>query len=134
MYLPLSAKTCSPTFYLYRRTYIQSHNVNIFVYLKTLNLLWIYYEIKWYKLCQGIISFIWRDITWGYPGNPYSLKATSYTGYNLSIQTYIMVKILKPFFSPSSCYFPSLFCYPLSKVFKGVSLDMRIPSLSLFCP
>ncbi len=34
---------------------------------------------------KGPSRLFLQDSTWGYPGNPYSLKATGYMGYNLSI-------------------------------------------------
>ncbi len=94
MHVPLLARTCSPTFYLYRHTYICSYNVNILCIWRPCIYCEFTYEIKWYQtLSRYHIMFIWSDIIWWYPGNPYSLKATGYMGYNLSI--YIVTKICK---------------------------------------
>ncbi len=74
MQVPLLARTCWPTFYLYISTYIFSYNVNI-LYLKTSCPLCIHlWKYSDNKLCQGILKFIWQDTIQGQPGNPYSLR------------------------------------------------------------
>jgi hypothetical protein len=85
MHLPLLARTCSPTFYLYRRTIFLSHKIkyvkNIRVKFKTLRLHYLC-KIKCYKALSSLQHVYFA---FGTSWQSCSLKATGYQGYNLSI-------------------------------------------------
>ncbi len=96
MYTPLLARTRSQTFYLYGRTLFHSDNLNIFCKFKTSRLTFKVHVTKVIFNFEMASSCLFQqDNIWGYPGNPYRLKATGYMGYNRSIHSwYFKVKFI----------------------------------------
>ncbi len=87
MHVPLLARSCSPTFYLYRNIIFLSRKIKhvkiICVKFKTLCLLYLC-KIKCYKALSSLQHIYFAFVI---SGQSSSLKATGYTGYNRSMVT-----------------------------------------------